>query len=282
VAFIDHIRRCNAWDPADYTSWTIGGRIAGYVRHALRPRLASFAGLFVDDDGLRLDPRHATPQARSAALAETARRLHEAGIVHYVTGERFPVLVEDEPVAALERGAVAVLGVESYGVHVNGVVRRADGPHLWISRRANTRVYPNQLDNFVAGGLPHDHTIEETLIKECAEEAGLDAALARRATPIGAISYVMATEAGMGGDGLNRHALYCYDLDLPPEFVPRPVDGESAGFSLLPVAEVARIVEGGFDFKFNCALVIIDFLIRHGLLGPSHPDYLALCRGLRR
>ena len=35
------------------------------------------------------------------------------------------------------------------------------------------------------------------------------------------------------------------------------------------------------DFKFNVSLVIIDFLIRHGLIDPEHPDYLELIAGLR-
>ena len=37
------------------------------------------------------------------------------------------------------------------------------------------------------------------------------------------------------------------------------------------------------DFKFNVPLVIIDFLIRHGLLDPDkEPDFTVLARGLRR
>lgn len=37
------------------------------------------------------------------------------------------------------------------------------------------------------------------------------------------------------------------------------------------------------DFKFNVNLVIIDFLIRHGLLRPDdEPDYVAIVHGLRR
>jgi hypothetical protein len=36
------------------------------------------------------------------------------------------------------------------------------------------------------------------------------------------------------------------------------------------------------DFKFNCNLVLIDFFVRHGLIGPDDPDYEAICRGLRR
>ena len=37
-----------------------------------------------------------------------------------------------------------------------------------------------------------------------------------------------------------------------------------------------------FEFKYNCNLVIIDFLIRHGLIdADTEPDYVALCLGLR-
>ena len=59
-------------------------------------------------------------------------------------------------------------------------------------------------------------------------------------------------------------------------------DGEICEFHLWPVEEVARLVRDTFDFKFNCNLVIIDFLIRHGYIAPDHPDYLALVRGLRQ
>jgi hypothetical protein len=43
-----------------------------------------------------------------------------------------------------------------------------------------------------------------------------------------------------------------------------------------------RITEHTREFKFNCALVNIDFFIRHGLLAPEHPEYLAIQAGLRR
>jgi len=52
---------------------------------------------------------------------------------------------------------------------------------------------------------------------------------------------------------------------------------------LWPIEDVSRRVRDGFDFKFNCNLVVIDFLIRHGVLDPdTEPDYAALCEGLRR
>jgi hypothetical protein len=45
---------------------------------------------------------------------------------------------------------------------------------------------------------------------------------------------------------------------------------------------VVETVRDTDDFKFNCALVVIDFLIRHGVVAPDdEPDYLTLVRGLR-
>jgi hypothetical protein len=50
----------------------------------------------------------------------------------------------------------------------------------------------------------------------------------------------------------------------------------------MQVEEVAKIVEHSRDFKQNCNLVIIDFLIRHGILGPERKDYIELCSTLRK
>ena len=82
-------------------------------------------------------------------------------------------------------------------------------------------------------------------------------------------------------EGLRHDVLFCYDLELPADFTPVNTDGETAEFYLWPMEKIAKTVEGGDDFKFNCSLVVIDFLIRHGLIAPDHPDYLALLRGLR-
>ena len=60
-------------------------------------------------------------------------------------------------------------------------------------------------------------------------------------------------------------------------------DGEVGEFMLWPIEKVAEVVRDTFEFKFNCNLVIIDFLIRHGVLDPdSEPNYAAICLCLRR
>ena len=89
-------------------------------------------------------------------------------------------------------------------------------------------------------------------------------------------SYAMETE-----EGLRRHAFYLYDLELPSDFTPVAVDGEVGSFTLMAVDEVAATVRRGQAFKYNCNLVIIDYLVRHGVLGPDHPDFIRIVSGLR-
>ncbi len=282
LAFLDHIRRCTRHDAAKFRPWLIDGRIAGYLPQAVAALVGGFRHIFVPDAAGRLGLVPDRYETRTAALAEAAKALRAAGLVKRLTGEMYPVETGDKPLAEIDRGAVAALGVRAFGVHLNGVVEKPEGLHLWIGRRSPTKeTFPDELDNIVAGGQPVGLTLEANVLKECEEEASIPAAVAGRAQPVGAISYAMDTEPAMVDQGLRRDVLYCYDLALPADFTPKPGDGEIAEFTLLPIAEVARIVERGFEFKFNCALVVIDFLVRRGFLTPDRADYLALVRGLR-
>ena len=116
----------------------------------------------------------------------------------------------------------------------------------------------------------------DNLVKEGWEEAALPPGLVRQATAVGAVTYNRVAERGYRPD-----VLYCYDLELSTEFVPQNTDGEVEEFMLLPIEEVARLVWETEDFKLNCNLVIIDFLLRHGYIAPENPDYLDLITGLR-
>src|SRR6185312_10878573 len=114
------------------------------------------------------------------------------------------------------------------GVHANGLVRRADGLHLWVGRRAAHKALdPNKLDHIVAGGVPAGLTPEQTLEKEGGEEAAIPPDLIRQARQVGRIAYAMERP-----EGLRRDCLFCYDLDVPEGFVPHPNDDEVAVFEL--------------------------------------------------
>ncbi len=61
--------------------------------------------------------------------------------------------------------------------------------------RAGQAACPDKLDNIVAGGIGNGHGIAATLLKEADEEAAIPADLARRAVPVGAVSYLMENDS---------------------------------------------------------------------------------------
>ncbi len=145
-----------------------------------------------------------------------------------------------------------------------------DGLHLWIARRSPTKqLDPSKLDHLVAGGVPAGLSPAQTLVKEAAEEAAVPEALAATARRVGMLLYAMERP-----EGLRRDRLYCYDLTLPEDFVPRAADGEVESFELWPIARVADVVRDTDDFKFNVNLVLIDLFLRQGLIGDPAAQVL--------
>jgi len=281
TGYYRHILACNPPVEEVFLPWRIGQHLVGWVRPAFAGQLERFSDIFLGDgQGLALAPDLHSFEARSAALDEVARELAAAGITPAYMGEPYAVTPagRERALCVLDRAAAAYFGVRAFGQHLNGFVRRPDGVYMWLGRRARDRLlFPGALDSMVAGGLPHALSLTDNLVKECAEEAGVPEDLARKAVPVGVISYNR-----VAARGFRRDVLYCYDLELPEDFVPRNTDGEVEDFMLLPLQEVAAIVRDTDEFKLNCNLVVIDFLIRHGWLDPQTPEYLALVLGLRQ
>ena len=75
--------------------------------------------------------------------------------------------------------------------------------------------------------------------------------------------------------------MFCFDLELPADFEPHGVDGEVEGFSLWSIDKLAKVVRDTREFKFNSNLVVIDFLVRHGMLPADYAEYLDIVKGLR-
>lgn len=282
MAWLDHIRACNAHDITRFRPFIVERRHVGWVRADIASLLSGFPAVFrVDDDAVRLAPRLDTVEARSAAVDGVCRTLTMEEGWPRLRGERYRVAPRwgEAALLTIDRGLASVFGVRAYGVHVNGVVEDEGGLKLWIARRADNReVAPGKLDNLIAGGQPAHLALMDNLIKEAAEEAAVPEALARTARPAGAIAYCLEDEWGLKPD-----TMFVFDLALPADFVPRNTDGEIESFALTPIAEVAARARDGDDFKFNVNLVILDFLIRRGVLAPdSEPDYVDIVRGLRQ
>ncbi|MGB0684105.1 MAG: DUF4743 domain-containing protein [Magnetovibrionaceae bacterium] len=266
-----------------FVPWRAGGQVAGYVRPGIRDRLLQEQALFVEaGNGIALHPDVDAqgPGGRSAAIMPLVQVLHEEGLTQAWRDEPYAVMADlgSPLLMTVERAAVPLLGTIGLGVHINGYRRDPDGLKMWLGRRALDKpTGAGKLDQVVAGGQPYGITLADNIAKECAEEAGFDFLLAGSARPCGAVSYVTERK-----EGLRRDVLYVFDLEIPEGVIPENTDGEVEDFRLWPVEKVLETLETGDAFKFNCALVALDFLIRHGVISPEHPAYNQLLCGLHQ
>ena len=280
MSFVDRVRACSVFDPDRYTPFAIGDVRVGWVGSAFAERLRAFPEVFIVSAGsVSLSPFLQDFETRTSAVDGALRKIADQGLIRGWRNEPFPVAASPTAPVLLnmERAAIPLFGIRAYGVHLNGFVRDPDGLRMWVGRRSLHRPRsPGKLDQLVAGGQPAGLGLRDNLIKECGEEASIPPAVAARAVATGAVSYMTETE-----EGLRRDVLYVYDLELPADFEPCNTDGEIEAFFLWPIERVLETVQDTDAFKFNCSLVVIDFLIRHGLIEPDHPDYLKLIHGLR-
>lgn len=190
------------------------------------------------------------------------------------------------PVVQVERFAASLFGIATRGAHMTCYVRdRSTGlpSSIWVARRSRTlHTYPGKLDSTVAGGVKADDSPTGCILAEAMEEATLDVGLVReRARPVGVLT--LANRSARTGL-FHTEVLYVYDMELPDGVVPTPSDGEVETFELMGVEEMRVRMEAG-EFKPNVCAVMIDFMVRHGLVTPESEGegaYLAICNRLRR
>ena len=279
MSYLQQIQRHNNGDLTGYIPFLVENVVVGNMRPVFAEKLVHWPGVFVVSfNQVELNADLTSYQQRTDAVANVLQSLLQAGDIRQIMGEPFPVTdgIRSHAFLEIDRAVIAYFGVTAFGQHLNGYVRHQGEMKMWIARRAFDRfTYPGLLDQLVAGGLPAKISLAENLAKECYEEAGISAEMASQAVACGAVTYF--TE---GKRGIKPDVLYCYDLELAQDFVPVCTDGEVDSFRLLSMDEVVMLVKKGDQFKPNCHLVIIDFLIRHGFIGPEEDDYLVLQAGL--
>jgi isopentenyldiphosphate isomerase len=280
MSLLDRIDACRRWERSRYRPFRVAGQDVGWITAEMGGRLKAFPRVFaVSNASVDLDPSLGDFNSRSVAVAEVLAELHEEGLIKGWRDEPYPVGTDfyAPPLLQMERAAVPLFGVRAYGVHVNGFTGEGADMKLWVARRSRTKqTAPGKLDHLVAGGQPLGLGLMENVVKECGEEAGMPESLGRTARPAGLVSYITERPEGLRSD-----ICFVFDIALPADFTPVNEDGEVEEFYLWPIDQVVKSLIETDDFKFNVALVNIDFLVRHGFLSPDEPGYVDIVEGLR-
>jgi 8-oxo-dGTP pyrophosphatase MutT (NUDIX family) len=249
------------FDAAAHLRLMVQGQQVGWLPRAHAQVLQGIDGALGREAGgtIPLLPGVSEVGERSAALADIARRLADAGHVRGWRDELFGVTTSltAPAFAVIERSAARFLGLLTFASHMNGIV--AGEPALWISRRSPTKaVDPGMWDNLVAGGMPHGSDPLATLIRECDEESGIPPELAARAEGHGVIRVLRDIP-----EGVQWEAVHVYDLLLPADFVPHNRDGEVAEHRRIEPAALLAIMADG-AMTLDATLVTLDTLRRRG------------------
>ncbi|MCL2505181.1 MAG: DUF4743 domain-containing protein [Alphaproteobacteria bacterium] len=257
----EQLIRCNRHDLSEFVPFVIGTQQYGFIRKKNAELLSGLTKFFeYSSIGLALSDDFDTFGTRSAALNAAVIILSKT-YNKPLRNEMYPVLLafNGDMAAEIDRCAIPFFGLLAFGVHVNGYVRKKDGLYVWIGKRAkNRQIEPGKLDNLIGGGLPIGLSVEENLYKEAKEEAGISPEIAKKAVFIKNINYRFELEEGIRND-----SIFVYDLELDENFTPKNTDGEVEEFRLMPAKEVINFIEDNSSFKFNCSLIVADFLLRH-------------------
>lgn len=222
--------------------------IESYIEKTETPALVRFG------DHLQLE--NLSPYLLSQVLQDFAEFLKKQGLAPGWRNEHFSWLDHfGHERFRMERAVFRSLGLHSRACHINGYTAQQE---LYLGLRSNIKATdPNMLDNLAAGGISADETLQQCVLRELWEEAGVPLDIARLANPVGHIHVRRVIEP----KGLHDESLYTYDLLLPDEFSPKNNDGEVSEFIKVPFTQAANLILEG-ALTPDAAAVTADFLLR--------------------
>ncbi|KAL1464307.1 hypothetical protein WDU94_003965 [Cyamophila willieti] len=267
----------NGFQSNEYLPFVIDGHQVGLIKPEVKKHLLSYPDIFTFqvNNTVHLNPSFHTYEARSKCLDQVLRELRTKNVFVALKGWRdecYEVRTRytSEPLMKMERSATCLFGICNYGVDINGYIRHPEkGICIWLQKRSSTKqTWPGKWDNMVGGGLSTGYGVLETAFKEAEEEASVPSVLMTNLTPCGSVSFFFESERG-----LFPNTEFVFDLELPLNFEPKNKDGEVETFELLTVEDVLSRIQTP-EFKTTSAPVVLDFLIRHGLISTENERHL--------
>lgn len=306
---LNRVRQNDCAGKAPARVFQVGQQPMGHVLPVVANLLTQYPSVFdvsdtavtlLDNPEWRELSRDTRVFARSRVVEEVLQSLAASQEVPALQGWRNePFAVRRDfyspPELIIERAAGVLFGAPAYGVFLNGYTCEGESDsntnkptHVWVGRRSSTKAtWPSRLDSLAAGGLAAGMLPRQAMVQECQEEAGIDGEeLLEGIQAVSAVSYTGYNEDKWG---LKRDVLFCFDLQLPTEFEPLPVDGEMESFEKMSIGAILESLQQPIcedddsdnEWKPNVGVVLIDFLVRHGAIDADDVAFLPLVESLR-
>ena len=193
----------------------------------------------------------------NSALAGIADGLRTLGLAGAWRNELLSV--DDESgahIGAIERAAVRPLGIATHAVHLVGWAEQGG---VWVQQRAFDKATdPGLWDTLMGGLMAAGESVNDTLVRETWEEAGLHVEQLRDVAARGTLTVRRPVTSGY----MIEH-IHVFDATLPSGLVPQNQDGEVAAFACLSVDELTRRLHDG-AFTLEAALILASNLRSRG------------------
>ncbi|KAL1587485.1 hypothetical protein WHR41_03823 [Cladosporium halotolerans] len=283
--FLAHINTYYALKVPEYPDADLG-----YLLPSVAEAFRGLPDWRVDDEERSLTlTSGSTEEERSRIVAATAEAMRATDHFKILRGWRDELYAvygpKRELLFSIERAASALFGIVTYGCHMMAYTKKDGELKLWVPRRAATKqTYGGMLDNTVAGGIATGESPFECIVREAGEEASLPEDLVRKdAKAVGTVTYFHIRDHRAGGETrlLQPEVQYVYDIELPEDVEPKPSDDEVEAFELMTIDETKVALRNG-EFKPNCAVVLLDFFVRHGILTSDDEGYIEIVARLHR
>ncbi|PMD24757.1 hypothetical protein NA56DRAFT_668695 [Hyaloscypha hepaticicola] len=224
---------------------------------------------------------------RTAAMQATIRAEVERGEVpelRKLKNELFAAYSADgQHVLDMDGCAVDKFGTKAFGVHMIGYVDTTEGRRYWVPRRSRAKMsYPGMLDNTVGGSLATREKAIDCIVRETEEEASIFPEYTRKnIVSCGTLSYQMTLDDS-GRPGCQHQVQDLYEMKFDEYVILKPNDGEVEEFKLMTLEEVKDALARG-EFKLNCAITWMAFLIRHGhVTAENEENLIEICVRMHR
>ena len=238
----------------------VADRCCGWATHAACDALGRLPAVRVQADALRIGSGLAAGPELDALLASVAQTLREADCLRGWRDELLDVTAADEHLGVIERAAMRPLGLLTRAVHLNAWT--PDG-RLWIARRALSKsTDPGMWDTLVGGLAGSREDLEQALLRECGEEAGLESAQLGGRSPLRTILRMHRRLP----EGYQVEDLLTSTCVLPAGTQPANRDGEVMEIAHVSVNEAARRIADG-EFTVEASLVILEDIMQRRARG---------------
>ncbi len=235
----------------------IAGIECGWATQAACDALRALTQVVQSRETLDIMPEGRPSPELDACLAEVAQTLREAECLRGWRNELLDVNTEHGVIGRIERAACRPLGLRTRAVHLNAWTPTGE---LWIARRSMSKsTDPGMWDTLVGGLVGAAEQPELALLRECAEEAGLNEADIAHRSPLRTILCMHRQLP----EGYQVEDLMVADCVLAPQVAPRNCDGEVSEIKTVTRDEALAMVQAG-AFTLEAALVVVEDMMRAG------------------